>query len=490
MVAVSNSTNAISNQIKDDLSFALIKTNDSTDKLYDVEETDFSQADPTGTFTDATGATVNSFGNYSIDPYKPSVSDNQPNVLGMPFIYSPLDDPSQRVYNFTFEDDLPLVFIRPGKPKVNRTLFGSPGTGGLFDLGTGILGRLGNVANEVVGGALPFIGLRSYRDSRFISFGSDYKNYYAFVQSMLSYLHAALGLEGNLDFSTYQNTKDAASQGIPFFFSKGTSISESASNDYGQSDVGTQANAKQAEIRQNKLYASIGQDGSSFLKSVATGIANIVKNVTENIPVIGSLVGAFTENLDGSMLYYPEIWNDSSFSRSYSLEFEFYSPYGDPESIFNNIYVPYISLLALALPQQDSMYSYKQPFIVNVSSPGYFEINCGFVTSMSIQRGEDSLWTSENFPRMLKVNMEIQDMYAGMMITKSARQLKYNVGLSSYIETMAGMRYDQLDSIKRKNMKLKMGQDRMHQIITLRGFRNWVQDKKYNVGMNISKATR
>jgi hypothetical protein len=39
-------------------------------------------------------------------------------------------------------------------------------------------------------------------------------------------------------------------------------------------------------------------------------------------------------------------------------------------------------------------------------------------------------------------------------------------------------------------MKLKMGQDRMHQIITLRGFRNWVQDKKYNVGMNISKATR
>lgn len=480
----------LKDQIADDGSFELVKKNDSTGTLYDVEDIDPTKDASGANFTDALGNIVNSFGSFNVDPYKSAVSTKQPNVLGMPFIYSPLDDPSQRVYNYTFEDDLPLVFIKPGKPKVNRTLFGSPGTGGLFDLGGGILGGIGNVANEVVGTTMPFLGLRSYKDSRFISFSSDYANYYRTVQNMLSYLHASLGLEGNMDFSAYQNTKKAASEGIPFFYSKGTSISESASNDFGQSDVSQQANAKQAEIRQNKMYASIGQDGKGLLESVATGIANIVKNVTENIPVIGSLVGAFTENLDGSMLYYPDIWNDSSFSRSYSIEFDFYSPYGDPESIFNNVYIPYISLLALALPQQDSLYSYKQPFIVSVSSPGYFEIQCGVITSMNIQRGEDSLWTSENFPRSLKVSLDIQDMYQGMMVTKSMRQMKYNIGLSSYIETMAGMRYDQLDFVRRLDIKLKVSKDRSHQIVTLRGFRNWVQDKKYNIGMNISKIVR
>ena len=155
---------------------------------------------------------------------------------------------------------------------------------------------------------------------------------------------------------------------------------------------------------------------------------------------------AFARVVNGSQLLYPNIWTDSQFSRSYNLSFKFVSPYGDKESIFRYVYVPFISLLALALPRQDSTVGYGQPFYVKVNCPGWFESSMGYISSIDFTRGgSDNLWSVDNLPMAIDVTMSLVDCYPSLPMTRKYSQMKYNFGLASFLDTLAGIRSDQLD---------------------------------------------
>lgn len=457
--------------------FNLFKDSNTAEGLFEVDDIDPAEANSNdGEYVNAMNQNISAWGNQNIDAYTVSAGGSKNvRVMGLPLIYSPLDDPDQRVFGNTFESDLPLVFITPGKPKVNRKLFSSVGAGSLFQTSSVVA----TVGNAIVEGAFSMIGIKTNKDSRFISFKPAYSEYYKYVQTILQYIHASMGLDGVFDFGRYDSDDNFKNFGLAFYASNSSSIDEGANNEYIQSDIGQEANAKQAEIRENKMLAGMGMSG--LLDSVVAGLRDMVVNATENIPVIGSLVGSFIEGLDGSQLQYPDVWGNSTFDRSYSLEFKFYSPYGDPQSIMNYVYIPFISLICMGLPLQDSYYSYKQPFLVRLSSPGRFECDCGVIRNISIVRGEEQTWTAEGLPRSITVRLSVADLYPSLVITKKNQQLKYNTGLTSYIECMAGIRYDQLNFIKRLSMKFNIGKSRTYQILTLADLDNKFYDKLYSV---------
>ena len=69
--------------------------------------------------------------------------------------------------------------------------------------------------------------------------------------------------------------------------------------------------------------------------------------------------------------------------------------------------------------------------------------------------------------------------------------MKYNFGLVSYVECMAGIRFDQLNLIKRSSMKLKIrGSQRMENILTLGGLTKFGEDFKYNTTQRVVHALR
>ena len=491
-----------------DKQFSTIKTNDQTSFWFDTEDIDPETANSgnDSSYKTAMGNTISSWTDQAIDLAAEANYDstekrdnlvaqsidylsysmggsNNAQVLGMPLSFSPLDDPAGEVYAETFEQDLPIVFFHPGKPRVNRRLFGTKEEGGLFNLGT-TGNRLASMVVEesTVGKAFSMLGMGSYRDARFISFKSDWATYHTYVQTILQYIHASMGLRGV--FLLSQQFKNPSVYGIPFYASKGTSISESSNNEYRQSELAAEANSKAMAIREKKMMASTGQAG--ILAQIGDFLAETLRNMTQDIPVIGGLVSALTENLDGSVLQYPDVWANSTFDRSYSLEFRFYSPYGDPESIMKYVYTPFISLIAMGLPLQDSYYSYKQPFLVRLSSPGKFECECGVIRSINIERGTEQTWTAENLPREIIVRMNIADLYSSLMLSRTSAVMKYNTGLLSYIECMAGIRYDQLNLIKRAGTMLKVrGSQRLENILTLNGLINTQGDKAYNFSQNI-----
>lgn len=408
-------------------------------------------------------------------------------VLGLPLFYNYLDDPNQRVYKETFETDLPVVYIVPGVPKFNKKLTGNSG---IWEKGAELFDSL----MDILSTSISLFNVTNFNDLRFISFKTDYKSYFKYLESVLTFLHAEMNLEGLFKLSDWYNAVGAKSDGkkfngMAFYLDKSTSISDSASNDYGASSLANEANQKAGQIREYKQFLGMGKNGG-LVGKIATGVEEIITGMIESVPVLGGLVGSFGKTLQGSQLYYPDIWQNSTFSRSYTLSFKFYSPYGDPESIFKYVYLPTMALMCLSLPTMDGIYAYKQPFMVRMSCPGHFECECGAISSFDMTRSEDFLWTTEGFPNEIEISMTVQDLYPNLIMPKKVREIRYNGALISFLECMAGVRFDQFNLLGAIKRRSKIRLSRAYQVLSFEGLDNTFDQLKYNIGTSLANIFR
>jgi hypothetical protein len=376
--------------------------------------------------------------------WNPYASDR---VLGLPLYYNDLADPNGRVYNNTIINDIPNVYILPGVETINRNLVDTAGTRIIPATLSRMLVEAQN--NPSLGFSFGVRGIKTGEDLRFIGFKPDYKEYYQYVQTMLSAIYSYLDNTKALDIFRFSDefNNSLANYGLCFYADKSTSISESADNTYGASRTAEMVAEKAGTLREadrlNPMYGGTARLVDSIKAANPLGILEAMGTFDG---IITRTANALFRVVNGSQLMFPDMWQDSRFDRSYNLSFKFYSPYGDKMSIFRYVYVPFIALLALALPRQDGLLGYKSPFFLKVSSPGYFDIDMGVVTSMTIMKGgSDSLWTIDGLPQMIEVNMSVTDLYPQLIQVKDDGLLAYNLGISSFLENMAGIRPSQLN---------------------------------------------
>jgi hypothetical protein len=198
--------------------------------------------------------------------------------------------------------------------------------------------------------------------------------------------------------------------------------------------------------REGHLVSLLGTD-SIFSK--------MFQSFTDAIKSAAAVVGA--DGL-GSVLTgdgfvdFPEIWDNSSFSKSHSFSFELRSPYGDPVSIFQTIYIPLLLLLCMALPRAAGPNSYTSPFYVRMYSKGMVAIPFGIIESMSISRGDAEFGWNKNFlPTVVKVNITVKDlapaMYMAVQSGSGALDIFSNLknivasptAFGEYLMTLAGL---------------------------------------------------
>ena len=147
-------------------------------------------------------------------------------------------------------------------------------------------------------------------------------------------------------------------------------------------------------------------------------------------------------SISGSNIIFPEIWGDASFSKSYQFTINLVSPYGDPESIFLNIIMPMMHLIALGLPRQTSANSFTSPFLVKVFCKGWFSCELGMVDSISIEKGGNGdAWSVSGLPTEAKVTLSVKDLYSNLMITKTTNPSLFfnNQGLIEFLSVTCGM---------------------------------------------------
>ena len=226
----------------------------------------------------------------------------------------------------------------------------------------------------------------------------------------------------------------AGTHGMTYFLSP-SSVNETISNNYSAGSFEGEANS----------HAQTNRDDADKIKRLGVIRAGIGAFSRQMQDAWTSFTGKF--GVDSSVLNqgenvaYPKLWQNTDHNASRNLIMNFMTPYGDPYSVFDNIYAPLLSLMTFALPKQGgTVNSYKSPFIIRAETPGKFISEMGVIENINWTKGgNNSEWSKNMLPLSLEVTLSIQDLYPTLTAGASANEMNRNGAINLYISNMAGL---------------------------------------------------
>lgn len=233
---------------------------------------------------------------------------------------------------------------------------------------------------------------------------------------------------------------------IGFRIDEGMGASESFSNNTGESQISQAVNAKFQDAGNTYFGTGNGNLGSSgiagALGGLLQGAAGFVKGALSAFnldPLAAAASGAVRISI-------PEVWMNSSYSRSQSFSISCLSPYGDVESIFQSEYVPLACMLAGALPRGTGEASHSAPFVCQAYCRGIFSSPLAIIESLQVTRGADQFgFTANRLPLKLTMNVTLKDLSPVMYMTMGGNKGIANAlmgqedAFSEYMMTLSGM---------------------------------------------------
>lgn len=359
---------------------------------------------------------------------------------------------------------MPILFLSPGVPNF-MTKFSPEEKQSILDY----------TAQSIAGIAGVFTPEELVKDSgKYYTFEYAVPQYYQYVNPMCriasAYMNVAHYTWDNVrmdavNWMDYTTAKlDAIFQGraditdylsIPFYLESETQINESFSNDTTESSIMSSIDSI-SDIGREAMFV-LGYSQSALLEKPLIGVsgdANEAVNsfmnqwghVVGNNSFLKKLVTNIASVATGGRLVFPKIWSDSSFSRSYDVTIKLRSPDMDNLSIYLNVIVPFLHLMGFVLPRQldKNPNGYASPFLVRAIYKGFFNIDMGIITSMSVTKGDQSQWNAEGIPTAIDVNLTIADLYENISMTPTtttnwAYDTMDNTCQMDYIATMCGI---------------------------------------------------
>lgn len=416
-------------------------------------------------------------------------------VHGMPFQYTALtdrraysesingeDDDKSDLYGRSFAQEIvsniPIVVFAPGEPKF------------LSAIKEGLFGKIFNEKkNKTTGRYLKtilyesnFSGNEEESLMDFLQSGNeqyDYftmeintAEYYKYVNAQCRLLAKNMGLSsremiiGNksktcdiVDWGKYNVDVDRQSAfdeilgldgGVSFAYDAQSSVSDSINTTTGDSALASLLNQSSSKVREiNFLMGSAA--GKSFLNNSSEGFANSGP-IDSVLGRIGSLVN---NTISGMNVRFPEIWQDSSSSKDYSLDMKFVAPYATPFCIWRYVLVPFVHILSLAAPRSTRrVNSYVAPFLIRAFSKGYFNVEMGMITGITWKRfGDGDMISADGVPTQIDVTVDFKDLYHALTIspwkTTNLGLFFNNTGLIDLLGTLSGVNMNRISMADR-----------------------------------------
>lgn len=420
-------------------------------------------------------------------------------IYGMPFRFNSLSDPGRKMYNRIFMADGPIISLIPGRPKFRKT---NPELQAWLAerarMGTSNKEAKDNLFDETFLRNPKILNLDDDRqisewllsseksdtlkwpgnyDLRYYKFDPKYKEFLSDLDIILSTLAIKMGIvrsdtsEKNNPFKNFFikgvfnsfNSADdddltTIKRGLRFYVNKNISVSDNISNSFGASMISGVAKslsdmAKEAMFVLGDTISLSQEEKTAQEKTMTNKIAEMFSDLGGKIDgklnLKGDLQMSIDSVLQGSNLIFPEIWKDSQYSKSIGCSFNFVSPYGSPEAIFQYVYLPFSILLALAAPRQVGTSSYTAPYILRVDCPGYMTSDLAAITSMDWTKGgNEQLFTKDGLPLAMTVNIQIKDLYPVLMLPRDFAHLRHNTGMHAFLDNMAGLSIERFTPVK------------------------------------------
>jgi hypothetical protein len=203
--------------------------------------------------------------------------------------------------------------------------------------------------------------------------------------------------------------------------------SESFTNSVKESEISQKINSTVSQIRDVKFSAGQFQlpgAAGEAAGAVASGIGDVLTGALSGVTF--GMSDAIASLLSNSYVDIPKHWQSSDVQlpkANYSMTL--ISPYGNPISLLQNIYIPLSMMLAGALPLAGGRASYTSPFICELFDRGKIQIRLGMIESLTITRGTSNLgYSLNNKPLAIDVSMSIVDLSSIMSMPVSPAGIK------------------------------------------------------------------
>lgn len=383
------------------------------------------------------------------------LSNSMDGIFGLPYQWLPdtdtrLDDSEfGRMYATKIAARMPLLFLTPGTPafmpgasddtkaNVKSTIVES-----LLDNGSALSSKVETAVEALLGSA------EDEGCAKYYSMNFAYDDYYSYVNPMCQITAKLLGLDKKSitinkktksltaftwqdalsgDFSDYFSAVNA----IPFYIDAATSVSESFNNDTTASALASAAKSASSGAKELNFLmgtaSSIGKEGGLFdtVNSALDEIKSGITGVSSASRFLNNVTNGLTSIAQGGAMLFPEIWDSSSFGRSYSINIKLRSPDCDDLSIYLNELVPLYHLLGMVAPHtlNKNYNTYSSPFLVRAYCKGMFNIDMGIITSMDVSKGKEGSWNANGLPTEIDVSLTIKDLYELFSITAADTSL-------------------------------------------------------------------
>ncbi len=310
---------------------------------------------------------------------------------------------------------------------------------------------------------------------RYYSFAYNYSEYYSAVNTMCRSGAVFLGIQDvKVNYSGYTSKLESfnwskmlgtdfgnyfsAKESVVFYVDSVNQVSDSFSNSTTESQLASKVN-QYSEIGKEINFLLGTQTGHKFwfntqdIENTLTSVNDIADKYLKGNQLFKDIGSNFSTIASGGKLIFPQIWDDSSFSRSFDVNLKLRTPDCDKLSWYLNIYVPLCHLICFVAPMQTTPMGYSSPFLVKAFYKGLFNIDLGIVTDMSISKGKEGAWTLDGLPTEVDISMTIKDLYQSILsivtndnnsITK-AKWFLNNTTLMDYMSNMCGININQPD---------------------------------------------
>ena len=351
------------------------------------------------------------------------LTTNLHGIMGMPYQFPSTVDRRLnsskfgRKYSEKIVGRMPLLFLTPGSANFMKG-FGDEDK-------SAILSSLSLEDDADASGIL--LG----KNGRYFSFDFAYDSYYKFLNPMCQTVAKLLGIEEkevtigsytaklknydwskatNDDFSSYFSS----AKSIPFYLDSEKNITETFGNSTRESSLTSQTNGFRSQAQDLKF--ALGAVTQADLGSVLD-----LSGIGSEGGILDRISSGFTTVVQGGKLVFPKMWDDSDFSRSFSLSMKLRSPDHDTLSIYLNILVPYLHLVAMTAPHSDNEYEasngMRSPFLVRGFYKGFFNVDMGIINSLQATKGKECGWNDDGLPTEMDISIDLEDLYTNMFLT-------------------------------------------------------------------------
>lgn len=232
---------------------------------------------------------------------------------------------------------------------------------------------------------------------------------------------------------------------VQFFIDPDISFSESMSNATTESKIKGMLDSGADMLKELSFIVDSAGGNSDEIKEFTADATDSLKEFTKGSGTISGIIDrviSLSGNImSGENIVMPDIYQNSTYDKSYTFTVHLKTPYGSKFGYFMDICVPLMHLLALGLPRQGSANSYSSPFLIKAYCEGIFTCNMGMVESVQVSKGVNNAYSVDGLPTEVDVSVTIKDLYSDLSMSPQSAPLLFinNSSLIEYLATTCGL---------------------------------------------------